>query len=527
MNKMSTPPPRSLSSEGQHFPLLILAFFLGLVLRFFPVALSGFPVNDGGMFYVMVEELVVNHFVIPDYTGYNLSGIPFAYPPFGLYVTAIISTLLRIPVLEIVRWLPPMVSSLSLLVFYLMATDILESKTQAALAALFYGLIPGAFEWVVMGGGITRSFGYLFMFLTVTYANRLFTRPGKLPALLSAIFGALAFLSHPETGIQAAEICILLWIFRGRNWKTFFYSAGVALGVVGLTSSWWGNILATHGTVAFQSAMQMRSSANILLHLLNLLMLQFGGGLFFNVIMALALGGLLALLARREFLLVCWLILPFLIVPRISHWMVLIPLALLAAYGFDVLIAPALMSLRSQEGFWLKDRFISASLFVITIYVFFSASLFGLVLAGASLSSSDRETIVWVNENIPSGSDFVLLTGEALSMQDSFQEWFPALSHQHSQTTLQGLEWTLGNDFFTRHSQLVRLQNCTDIDCVERWEKETGLEYQYLLVKTSPAKGDSPLKNSLAALLKSTRLSSSYDIVYESETAVVFEKKGR
>ena len=154
--------------------LLITALLLGGLIRFMPVALAGFPVNDGGMFYVMVEELLANHFQLPAFTQYNLAGIPFAYPPFGLYVSALLSSLLHIPALEVVRWLPPLVSTLSLLAFYLLAVEILGSRMQAALATIFYGLVPDSFGWAIMGGGITRSFGLLFLFLTIAFGNRLF-----------------------------------------------------------------------------------------------------------------------------------------------------------------------------------------------------------------------------------------------------------------------------------------------------------------------------------------------------------------
>ena len=105
--------------KDSHKLFLLFALLLGGIVRFMPVAMAGFPVNDGGMFYVMVEELQANHFLLPAFTQYNLADIPYAYPPFGFYATALISSLFRIPALDVVRWLPPLVSTLSLLAFYL------------------------------------------------------------------------------------------------------------------------------------------------------------------------------------------------------------------------------------------------------------------------------------------------------------------------------------------------------------------------------------------------------------------------
>ncbi|MFL7870454.1 MAG: hypothetical protein AB8I58_16620 [Anaerolineales bacterium] len=513
--------------KDAHKLFLWLALVLGGIVRFAPVAMAGFPVNDGGMFYVMVEELQANHFLLPAFTQYNLAAIPFAYPPFGLYASALLSSLFRIPALEVVRWLPPLVSTLSLLAFYLLANEILDSRIQAALATIFYGLVPDSFGWAIMGGGITRSFGLLFLFLTIAYANRLFTRTYGLPgphwvqAALTAVFGALAFLSHPETGLQAAAACVLLWLFRGRSVRTLLWSAAVAVGVVALTAPWWGTVLAQHGLTPFQSAMQ--SSDDGAFHLAELLTLQLGEGVFFSLTVALGVIGLLGVLARRSFLLPVWLVVPFFVDPRSGGGMAFMPMSMLAAYGFDQMLAPALLSLRKHENTWLVDRFVTLSLFAMAFYLFFSSGIFGIGLASGSLSADDRETIAWVNANIPPASDFLLLTGKEYSMKDPFQEWFPALTEQHSQTTLQGLEWTLDSNFFPFYGELVALQHCADVGCVEAWGKRTGLAHQYLLVKVLPEGSSSPLRESLALLLDSVRASKEYALIHETDNWVIYQ----
>ncbi len=501
---------------------LLLAILLGGIVRFMPVFMAGFPVNDGGMFYVMVEELKADHFLLPAFTQYNLAGIPYAYSPFGFYATGLISSLFRIPALDVVRWLPPLVSALSLLAFYLLAREILRSPLQAALATLFYGLVPNSFSWAIMGGGITRSFGLLFLFLTIAFANRLFTRTSGRYAALTALFGALAFLSHPETGLQAAAACILLWLFRGRSRLALLWSFAVALGVVALTAPWWWTVLGYHGLAPFQSAFQ--TSDDGAFHLAQLLTLQIGSGVFFNLTVAFGVIGLLAVLARRDFLLPVWLVFPFFLDPRSAGGMALVPLAMLAAFGFDELLAPALLSLRGHAGTWFADRFVSLSMFGVGFYLFFGAAIFGIGLAGASLSAADRETIAWVDANSPPGSDFLLLTGEQYSMKDPFQEWFPALTKQRSLTTLQGAEWTLGADFFPFYGELVALQHCAEADCIEAWGERNGLDHRYLLIKMLPEGSASPLKASLDLLLDSVRESGQYRLVSETKNAVIFER---
>jgi len=502
---------------------LILALFLGGVIRFLPVSMAGFPVNDGGMFYVMAEELQSNHFLLPAFTQYNLAEIPFAYPPLGIYITAIIASLMRISTLDVVRWLPPLVSTFSLLAFYIMAERLLRSRIQAALATLFYALVAASFGWPIMGGGITRAFGLLFLFLTVASADRLFTRTSSLLAAQTALFGALAFLSHPETGIQAAAACVLLWLFRGCSQKTLFWSAGVAVGVILLTAPWWGAVISQHGVAPFQSALHS-SNDGTLGAWVAMITLRLDGGTFFSVVIALGLAGLLASLVKREFLLPVWLVLPLLVDPRSANGISMIVMGLLAGYGFDRVLAPALLLLRNKGGDWTADRFVTLSLFGMVFYSFFSAGLFGVGLVGGSLSAADRETIAWVNDTILPGSDFLLITGEQYSMKDPFQEWFPALANQHSQTTLQGAEWTLGEKFFPFYGELVSLQHCTNVECIEAWGERTGLNHHYLLIKVLPPESNSPLKGSVVLLMDSVRNSSQYELVHETENAVIFAK---
>ena len=500
---------------------LLLALILGGGVRFLPVGMAGFPINDGGMFYIMSEELRASHFLLPAFTQYNLADIPFAYPPFGIYVTALIASLLRISALEVVRWLPPLVSTLSLLAFYSMANQLLHSRLQAALATLFYSLVTASFGWAIMGGGVTRAFGLLFLFLTVASANRLFTRTHGLLAVQTALFGALAFLSHPETGIQAAAACVLLWLFRGRSKKTVLWSIVVAFGVVLFTAPWWGTVISQHGLAPFQSALHSSNDGTLGAWVATIT-LQLNGGNFFSVTIALGLAGLLASLAKREYLLPVWLVLPLLVDPRSANGISMIVIGMLAGYGFDQVLAPALLTLRKKGVDWITDRFVILSLFGMAFYSFFSAGLFGVGLVGGSLSAADRETIAWVDETILPGSDFLLITGEQYSMKDPFQEWFPALTKQHSQTTLQGTEWTMGEEFFPFYGELVSLQHCMDEECIEAWGERTGLNHHYLLIKVLSSESNSPLKGSLALLMDSVRHSSQYELVLETENTAIF-----
>ena len=62
---------KSLSRDDAVKLLLLASILLGGWFRFFPAFLAGFPVNDGGMFFVMMKDLQANHFFPPLFTSYN------------------------------------------------------------------------------------------------------------------------------------------------------------------------------------------------------------------------------------------------------------------------------------------------------------------------------------------------------------------------------------------------------------------------------------------------------------------------
>jgi hypothetical protein len=131
--------------------------------------------------------------------------------------------------------------------------------------------------------------------------------------------------------------------------------------------------------------------------------------------------------------------------------------------------------------------------------------------------------MAWVNENVEEGSVFALATGREFSMSDPLQEWFPALTGRKSLTTMQGLEWTLAGDFFSHYGQLQMFQRCADVACVEDWSARNGA-FDYLLVVIPEESQRGGLTESLRSLGVSARSSEQFQLVFESEAALVFEK---
>jgi len=495
--------------------ILGTTLFLGFLVRFFPGFLAGFPLNDGGMFLTMIQDLQENGFRLPAFTTYNLAQIPFAYPPLGFYLGAALAAV-GIPPLQVLRWLPPLANFLSILAFYRLAEVLLQDKPRAAVASMAYALLPGSFAWHIMGGGLTRALGMLFILCTDECIYRSF-RDRQVKMLLGAVFfGTLAVLSHPEVALATMANLALFWLFFGRSRQGTGQAALIAVGVALCTSPWWGSVLAYHGLKPFFTV--MHSGAYILNPLTKFLsdfsILDGWTGPFHALVWV----GIGWAIWKRRFFFLAWLALPYFTEPRSAPAFAHFPASMLVALAMMEAL-PAFWARHTQESGLKEEGILSPKgtlvLLGVTFFWFVQSAFFGLVMLRTSLvPPAPQQAMQWVAANTPSESCFFLLTGQEGAMIDPWQEWFPALSGRCSRSTLQGLEWTLGEAFFPRLRLLSRLQECRQVTCVEAWEAETGLTYDYLWVAKNPQ---------MESLLVSAR-QAGYRTVFENAVAVIYSR---
>jgi hypothetical protein len=500
--------------------LLFTALLFGAVVRFVPAASSGFPLNDGGLFYTMIRDLKANGFAMPQFTTYNFVDIPFAYPPVGFYISAIFSTLLPVSDLQVLLWLPPLVNTLAIFFFFKLAEQILPSRTSAALATLVYALSSRAFLWQVMGGGITRSFGMLFLILMLWQAVQLFREYNRRRLVLTMLFGALTVMSHPQTALHAALGGLMIFLFYGRSKRGVISALWVGAGVVLLSAPWWATVFLRHGFEPLLSAGQT-SQRTLEFYLIvlqlhgpaNYLALPFL--IFFYI-------GLWLSFKRREFFFITWIVVAYLIDTRGGDGVVLLAESMLAALGLIQLSAWISRSDGDQPEAVMAKPVSQILMFVSAFYFLLIASVTDFQLVNTSLKPADLEMIEWVNANVEDGRTFLLSTGREFSMSDPMQEWFPALTRQYSATTLQGLEWTLAEKFFPWYEQLGAFQHCADMDCVNSWSAANSVDYDYLIVTIPPKEDKSDFADYLRSLAISARSSDFLALAYESKSALVF-----
>lgn len=480
---------RALTADETGHLIALGSILLGAGLYLYPPLLAGFPVNDGGLFYIMIRAIQQNGFRLPLHVAYNGLDIPFAYPPFGFYVGAALSSLLGLDPLRIIQWFPVIGLIGTSVAFYFMAIRMLESRLEAAIATFLYIYTPRAMTMLVMGGGLTRSLGQLFLILTVTCVYATLTRRRRLDTILAIAFGSLVVLTHPEAAVHTAAASVLLLLFKGRSRQGILDATVVGAGVIAVSAVWWLPTLLQLGISPFASAAQTGLHASILF--VYPFMLTFTQEPAMTAIAALGLIGLMAAIAKRAYLLPVWVLLPFAVDARDAATVAVIPLALLGAVAIYEVLYPAIQALQpsSAKSNGAK-RGGSPAVWTFAGYTAVFLVVMGMYAAGQlsqlHVSTANREAFSWVAGNTAPESRFLILTGETEVFCDPVQEWFPSLSGRVSKTTIQGYEWSNNGSFFTRIAGLQEMQRCRSADdpigCVQTAAAGMGIAYDYIYV---------------------------------------------
>lgn len=503
--------------------VLTAALGIGLYVRILAVGGADFPVNDGGLFWVMIEEIRANGYRLPATTAYNGWGLPFAYPPLGFYLVALLADLTGVSTLTLLRVVPAVVSWLTIPAFFLLARRILGRADTAAVATLAFALLPRTWLWFVMGGGITRSLGFLFTLLLLHRVHRMYTAHDRRDVLLAAILGALAVTSHLENAWFGVYSSVLLLLAYGRNARSLGNALVVAAGVALLTSPWWGSVIGTHGVEPFLRAVGAGGEEEFSLE--GLVHFRFTDEPFLAVLGVIGLLGTLVSTVRGRLLLPLWLGVIFLVNPRNPMTPAAVPFAMLVAIGVLSVIAPGLAAAfrgdDAERPAWVPrigaTGATAAVLVALTGYVMLSSrSVAGNSPFLGVLDRGDRTAMAWVAENTPADARTLVVTGSWFGL-DATAEWFPALARRQSVATVQASEWLPGKQFYARWMQSDSLRSCItrDVGCVERWAERHGRDYTHLYVRGG----------GLATVAASAAASPAYELLYRQDSVAIFRRR--
>jgi hypothetical protein len=499
-----------------------LAVLLGGVVRLAPVLGVDFPLNDGGLYYLMTAELREKGYALPAFTSHNAAGIPYAHPPLGFYLAGLVADATGSGLLDVVRVLPAVVSTLTIPVFFLLARGLLGSSGAGAIATVAFALLPGTFSGFVMGGGLARAPGFLFALLALHQARLMFTRPERRYVATTAAAGAAALMSHLESGWFAAYGAALLFLLYGRHRQGMTRTLAAGAGVVALSAPWWATVLLRHGLQPLRAARPGEVATNSTW----LTTFNFTDEPQLTLFGVLGLVGLFVALADRRWLFPLWLGAIYLLDPRSPTMAAAVPLAMLVALALHRVVLPGIFRVARTDGSMSTRvprhantyaRILAGALLAcLTAYAFLGARRMRDVDEGfRPLGAEDRATLDWVARNTSPDASILVLTFEPESFEyHRLSEWMPALGRRATVATVQGDEWLSGRDA-DRLSRRGDLRSCAtrDIACVEGWARASGTQYSHVLLRK---------ERCCSTLESSLRSSSAYRVVADRPDAVVF-----
>ncbi|MCA2002654.1 MAG: glycosyltransferase family 39 protein, partial [Chloroflexi bacterium] len=486
---------------------------------------AGFPVNDGGMFYTMMKDLLASRYIPPLYTSYNQLDIPFAYPPLGLYLGAGLNELTGISLISVLQWLPAVVHTACIPALYYLARELTGDKLTSAAAALAFALTPHLNAWLSAGGGLTRSLGALFLILTILFSYRLLANNDTRAIGWTVLFGSLTVLSHTEATVFAIALPIYIWIAKSRSRKSALQGGWVALGVLICAGPWYGFIVHRHGIEPLLSA--LRTGGQTFwspLRLINIELMTEEP--YLDLLGVFGVLGMAVLLIRREYFLPILLAAIYLVQPRSAHTVGNVPLSIAAGVFFTQVLEPAVKRLDKNAG----GRAVGALCAVLIPYLLANSIYQGFLLSQNKVPPGEQAAMQWIKESAPPESRFLVLTGEPDAMCDSSAEWFPALTDRASLTTPQGGEW-LNGQFGESLARRAALQACLNqgVECLEREAEYWKVVFDYVYiplqrrtVRCKTLETDGFTTPALALALEN---SPNYNLVYRTKNAVLFEKK--
>ena len=489
--------------------LLVTAILFGALIRFAAPLNAQGPVNDGGLFLQMTQDLQANEFSLPEYSTYNDANIPFAYPPFGFYLLGFIQSLTGISLFVLYTWLPALFSTLAIFALYFLALELTRDPLKASAASLFYACVPKSFDWFIMGGGVTRAPAILFAFLALAFVYRLFVTRETRYVIHVSVLSSLLVLTHPEVAYHTAFTVLIFTVFFMRDKRSVFHSLAVVVLVLIFTSPWWFTVLQRHGIETFQTvlAAHPRSFTSQFLFRSQF---NLAGEILLTVVGVFALIGLIGEIRKRDFFLIVWIALGGLVVSLAGF-------ILLAINGLESTLKGLGDLAPFDSGFSSKtSRYMLIGLSAYMLMAgLIASSFYGYEFR---LLPGEHAVMDWLRQNTDSSAEFLVVTGDT-SLIDPLSEWFPVLAGRVSLATVQGHEWTPEQPLPASVGNYNRLQGCVNQDamCLDAWE------YDYVYLRKIKPMREGNVEPRYSILDVSLRNSDDFGIVFENDEAVIYQ----
>ncbi len=243
--------------------VLVLGMVAWAILFGIYLSTHQIPVNPAGFYLEAARQLAQNGYHIPAYvTGFGEQGIPFAFPPLGIYVYASGGKLLG-GITTAALWIPGILLPIQAFSAYKFVKQFSGSNQAAQWCAVFLLLIPHLFYRTLYGDGITTGLSGIFLLLAWYFAIKPLYKPVPyLNFIIGGLMVGLSILSHPGIGLFCAVSFTILSVsqngFTLRGIIGWFVSGITALIML---LPWLFPVLSMHGLDPFLAALKDEKSA--------------------------------------------------------------------------------------------------------------------------------------------------------------------------------------------------------------------------------------------------------------------------
>ncbi|MFO0688463.1 MAG: hypothetical protein U0900_07135 [Myxococcota bacterium] len=495
-----------------------LPYFVGL----------DFPLNDGGLFLAMADAIRDAGFVLPERVDYNGHGLPFAYPPVAFYLTAILAQVFGIETLSVQLYLPLVFNLLTVVLFVYVAARLVDDRATLFFAAAAMPLNPRSYEWLIMGGGLTRSPGMFLAFVALALALRIRSAPDAAQrtrwAIACTIAMGLAFATHLEWGITAwvTTAVTLLCAERSRRQLALVVAMGFGIGLV--SAPWWITVLARHGLDPFLAATATGGWENTSFFArIQSFDLFTRRNTWIGVFAAIGLG---LSLHQRRFMPVIWLFAIWATTPRHGATAAVAPVSLMIGGAMAWLSDWTSRAIREA---WQARRgapspstdpagfpLVHALAFIVLFACIANdTSEFHEFETLTPITAEERAGMAWIREHAGPDDRFLVVSSARDWAIDRVAEWFPVLAGRTASNTAQGLEWVHDGSFADvriKGDVLRQVVNTSPSSAPIIGRKIFDGDHDYVAVFAEPG----------APLIASYNASSRYELVHEQPHLSVY-----
>ncbi len=405
---------------------------------------DAFPRGDGGLFAAMIDAIIAHGYRLPQMVQYGADVIPFAYPPLGLAIAALVANMSS--TLFALQWLPFVWGLLTFPLLVWLASRWLRSRWAVLATACAYPLLSGLYDQLLFGGGVTRAAGLFFALLAVCCASELMRHNHNGLWVLLAVSLAATLLSHLVASIVAVGgVAIVFGLnLRKLDWRKMALAAGLTILLI---APWVWVTLSRHGVEPFLSA-QPTGFFRPKTDLLN----------FFWpadwTVRRVTLIGLVGIgIFGRKPKAALWYLWVLLFAARAPYAK---PLMIALMTGAATEIIHGVVSQKLQLKPIHRQLVVTLTVALAILLGVYRQRTFNL----ESLSPHMRQSMQWIAANTQPDDVFTVVTPVNWA-NDLYSEWLPYLADRPNLTTAQGAEWLPNDEFSKRVTLISELQLAT------------------------------------------------------------------